>query len=1150
MLVLILVLAAGAYAQESRGTIVGRVTDPSGSVVPRATIRITSAQTGITSTLSSNERGSYYAPLLNSGLYTISVEKEGFRPSTGEVRVQVGDRLEVNIKLQLSGVSETVEVEDDTPLLDTASGSIGQVIDSRQITDLPVPHGNLYALVQLAAGVTFAGSPAFDRPFEPTNISGYAMAGVRANRSELSLDGSPNTSTAGNNEVTAAYVPPSDVVGEFKVQTATFDAAVGQTEGGSINISLKTGGNVFHGTAQYMMMPPALSANLFFANRNRLPPSRFTYQRWGTSSTGPVLIPHLYNGRKRTFYVYGYEGIHETRPRGTTLTVPTEAERRGDFSQLLKLGAQYQIYDPYTRRTAPNGRTQVDPLAGNLIPAGRLSPVGLNILKYYALPTVPGTTDGSNNLPLPNEPERTAYYTHTARLDHYLGDRQRLFARANLYKRDSHYNDWFHSTATGEYYQLVSRAAAIDDVYTLTPSSVLNVRYGYNRFLRVTDSAPESRGLDLTTLGFSSAYTNAIDAGIRRFPYVTIAGYASTHNGMLFRPTETHTFNANVDRIVRLHSVKVGGEYRVYRENQYNYDNVSTGYFDFSTTWTHGPYDNSASSPIGQGLASLLFGLPSSGYVERRDSYAEQSTVWSLFVQDSWRLRRRLTVNLGVRYELEGPITERFNRSVRGFDPDVVLPIEEQVRARYAGATTKEVPPEQFRVRGGVNFAGVNGQPRTLWRRDKNNFMPRFGFAWSLRPKTVLRGGYGIFFGFLGERRGDVIQASFVQRTTLVPSIDSGLTFPTKLSDPYPSGFLAPAGSSLGPMTYAGQAVSFFNARPLAPYMQRWQLSTQNEFPHRIVLDIGYIGNRGTHVTTYRNLNAIPNQYLSTSYVRDDATINYLTASLRNPFYPLLPSTSRSSSSIARVDLLRRFPQFTSVTTSTNEGFSWYHAAYASVQTRYFRGWSLQAAFTWSKFMEATSFLNEGDPRPVHVVSDQDYPLRLTLSWVYELPFGPRKKFVSGARGLAAKLVGGWQVSGIYAAQSGQALSFGNIIFYGRLKDVPLPNGQRTVERWFNTAAGFERDARKALAYNLRALSPRFTGIRGDGLNNFDLSLSKMTRVRKERMGLQFRADFLNALNHAAFSNPNTDPTSTAFGTITTQKNYARRVQMALRLIY
>lgn len=899
-----------------------------------------------------------------------------------------------------------------------------------------------------------------------------------------------------------------------------------------------------------MMLAPPLSANLFFANRNRLPRSRFNYGRWGTTSTGPVLVPHLYNGRKRTFYIYGYEGIHETRPRGATLTVPTEAERRGDFSGLLKLGTQYQIYDPYTRRLATAGRTQVQPLPGNIIPAARISPLGLSVLKYYALPTVPGTADGRDNLPLPNEPEPIAYYTHTARVDHYVGDRQRIFARANLYKRDSHYSDWFHTVATGEYFQLVSRAAALDSVYTLSPNSVLNVRYAYNRFLRITDGPPASRGFDLTTLGFSSAYNDAIDTGVRRFPYVTIAGYASTHNGMLFRPTETHTLNANLQRIVRSHSVQFGAEYRVYRENQYNYDNVSTGNFDFSTGWTHGPLDNSPSSPIGQGLASLLFGLPTGGYVERRDSYAEQSTVWSAFVQDSWKLRRRLTVNLGVRYELEGPITERFNRSVRGFDPDVVLPIEEQVRARYASAQTKEVPLEQFRVRGGVNFAGVNGQPRTLWQRDKNNFMPRFGFAWLLRPKMVLRGGYGIFFGFLGARRGDVIQASYIQRTTLVPSIDSGLTFQTRLSDPYPDGFLPPAGSSLGPMTYAGQAVSFFDTRPLAPYMQRWQLSTQKEFPHRVVLDIGYLGNRGTHIITYRNLNAVPTQYLSASYVRDDATINYLTANLRNPFYPLLPATSRANSSIARVELLRRFPQFTSVMTTTNEGYSWYHALFASVQKRFTHGWTLQAAYTRSKFMEATSFLNEGDARPVQAISDQDYPQRLTLSWVYEFPFGRRKKFLPSAKGLPGALVGGWQLSGIYAAQSGQALSFGNIIFFGRLKDVPLPNSQRSVERWFNTAAGFERDARKQLSYNLRRLSPRFSGIRGDGINNFDLSLSKLTRFRRERMSLQFRADFLNALNHPAFANPNTDPYSTAFGTITTQKNYARRVQMGLRLVY
>lgn len=236
-LTVLVFLAAAASAQESRGTIVGRVTDPSGGVVPGASIKITSSTTGITLAFVSNARGNYQAPLLNPGIYRITVEKEGFRQFVGDVQVQVGDRVECDITLQLGGVSQSIEVDDDTPLLDTATSSLGQVVDSRRITDLPVPHGNLYSLIQLAAGVAFAGSVAADRPFEPTHIVGYAMGGVRSNRSELSLDGSPNTSTAGNNEVTAAYVPPSDVVAEFKIQTATFDAAVGQTEGGSVNIA-------------------------------------------------------------------------------------------------------------------------------------------------------------------------------------------------------------------------------------------------------------------------------------------------------------------------------------------------------------------------------------------------------------------------------------------------------------------------------------------------------------------------------------------------------------------------------------------------------------------------------------------------------------------------------------------------------------------------------------------------------------------------------------------------------------------------------------------------------------------------------------------------------------------------------------------------
>jgi hypothetical protein len=1144
----LLLAAAGTPAQESRGTIFGRVSDASGAVVPQASIDIRSKATDRVISLLSDGQGYFQASFLVPGAYRVNAEKTGFKLFTGDVEVRADERLEVNAVLQVGDVAQAVVVAEETPLLDATTATLGEVVDEKRITDLPL-NGNPYEAMQLAAGVVFAGSATNDRPFDTLSSVGYAIAGVRANRAELSLDGSPNTSTAGVNEVTAAYVPPTDTLREVKVLTATFDAGLGQTEAGVVSMSLKSGGQRLHGTVNYVALPEPASANLFFANRTGQLPRGFNYNRWGATAGGPVVLPGVYNGRRRTFFLYGYEGIHERRPRGNTLTVPTEAERRGDFLALLKLGAQYQIYDPYTRRSVTGGRTQVNPLANNIVPAARLNPVALNILKYYPLPTVSGTTDGQNNLPLPNAPETNVYYNHAARVDHYLGDRQRIFVRLNAYNRDSQYNDWFQTAATGERLQYVSRAGAVDEVYTLSPNSILNVRYGYNRFVRNTDGPPASQSFDLTALGFAPAYNNLIEPRIRRFPYITIAGYAPTRNGVLFRATDTHTLDAAVDRMGRRHGLKIGGEYRVYREDQYNYDNVSTGYFDFNTAWTRGPYDNSGASPIGQGLASLLFGLPTSGYVERRDSYAEQSTVWAGFLQDSWRAARRLTMSAGVRYEIEAGITERYNRSVRGFDSGLVLPIDAAVRTKYATNPTPEVSAAQFVVRGGVNFAGVLGQPRTLWRSDKNNFMPRFGLAYSLSRKTVVRAGYGMFFGFLGARRGDVIQASFSQRTTLVPSIDSGLTFQTQLANPFPSGLVPPTGSSLGPMTYLGQGISFFNTQPLAPYMQRWQVSIQRELPHRIVVEVGYVGNRGTHIIAYRNLDAIANVYLSRSPIRDDAAINYLTASLKNPFYPLLPNTSRASSNIARVDLLRPYPQFTSVMTDTNEGYSWYHAATATVQKRFSRGWTMTAVYTWSKFMEATTFLNEGDPRPARTISDQDFPHRLTLSWIYEFPLGRRRRFFSGARGLAGALTGGWQISGIYAAQSGQAFAFGNIIFYGYLKNVPLHNSQRTIDRWFNTGAGFERNALKALAYNLRTFPLRFAGLRGDGINNFDVSVSKNTRLG-ERVTLQFRADALNALNHPAFSNPNMDPTSTAFGTVTSQKNYARRLQLGLKLLF
>jgi hypothetical protein len=597
------------------------------------------------------------------------------------------------------------------------------------------------------------------------------------------------------------------------------------------------------------------------------------------------------------------------------------------------------------------------------------------------------------------------------------------------------------------------------------------------------------------------------------------------------------------------HSLKFGAQLRVERANKSAPMNTSTGEFDFGTTWTQGPLDNSPASPIGQGLASMLLGLPSGGHVDRNASYDEQGTTWSLYLHDDWKVTSKLSLNLGLRYEIEGPLTERYNRSLRGFDPNAQLPIAAQVQANYAQNPTPEAPASQFLVRGGLLFAGVGGQPRTLWERDANNLMPRFGLAYRISPKMVVRGGYGIFFGFLGQRRGNVKQTGFSQATNLVPSLDNGLTFAATLANPYPTGIQEPLGAALGPMTYVGQSISFFNSHPLAPYNQRWQFGIQSELPHRVVLDASYVGNRGTHLATSRNLDAFPNRYLSTSPVRDVTTINYWSANVPNPFYPLLPGTSLSSTTVARSQLIVPYPQFTGASVDTNEGYSWYHSLQVKVERRFANGFTVQGAYTWSKFMQAVSFLNPGDAKPERVISDQDFPHHVGISGIYELPFGKGRKWLARQPALLAAMIGGWQVQGFYIGQSGSALGFGNAIFSGNLVDVPLPKDQRTVGQWFNVNAGFNRNSAQQLSRNLITFSSRFSGVRSDGMNTMNLSAIKETAVH-ERFRVQFRAEAFNALNHPMFAAPNTSLTSSSFGTITSQNGYPRRIQLSLKLVY
>ena len=323
----------------------------------------------------------------------------------------------------------------------------------------------------------------------------------------------------------------------------------------------------------------------------------------------------------------------------------------------------------------------------------------------------------------------------------------------------------------------------------------------------------------------------------------------------------------------------------------------------------------------------------------------------------------------------------------------------------------------------------------------------------------------------------------------------------------------------------------------------------QRELVRNTVLEVAYVGNRGTLLRTTRQVNPVPRNYLSASPVRDQSTIDYLGAQAPNPFYPLLPGTSLSGSNTSRSQLLRPYPHFIGISNDSNQGYSWYHSMQTRFEKRFSAGYTFNLSWTWSKFMEATGYLNETDPMPERVISDLDRPHRLVLTGVYELPFGKGRKWGAHMPGALNRLLGGWQLSNLFQYQSGAPLGFGNSIFVGDLKQIPLPAGERTISRWFNIAAGFETNSQRQLGSNIRTMPTRFSGIRGDGLNNWDFSVVKITDIG-ERLKLHFRSEFINAFNHAQFGDPNTSPSSTAFGRVTTETSLPRTIQFALKLVF
>lgn len=1146
ILLLFCVCLCTGWAQEYRATLTGRVIDAQEAVIPNVRITAINQNTGAKSETTSTAAGEYTIPFLAPGEYTVSAEMPGFKKYIREnFQLSTGERIGLDIRLEVGQSVESVTVNAEAPMLNTESATVGQVIGSHQVENMPLNGRTPLVLAQLSMGVTPNSDPKFSRPFDNAGPSDMSMGGAPSRTNELLTDGAPNTT--GNSRV--AYNPPVDAVDEVRVHTFEADAAYGHTGGGTVNVVLKGGSNAFHGVLYEFNQVSALAATPFFTNLAGLTKPVTRYNQYGVNGGGPLWVPKVFNGRNKVFWFFAWEGIKDSFPEPITTTVPTAAERTGDFSALLKLGSQYQLYDPNTG-VAQGTRISRKPFDGNIIPMDRLNSIAKGFLQFWPLPNQVGRPDGRDNY-LANSVRTDVYDNELGRLDFNLSEKNKMFWNFHHNDRVENRGNLFNNIATGNFLGRINWGSVFDDVYTINSATLVNVRLAWNRF--VESNIRPSSGFNPTTLGFPSLIAaNSPKLVLPRIDFSTCGNHNNFEclgdSGGDRTPFDIFQIFGDVVKIMGKHSLKMGTDIREYRESAASYGN-SSGAYTFRSDWTRGPLDNSTSSPLGQDFAAFMLGLPANGNsaagnFQLQASRTNQAKYVSVFIQDDWRARSNLSLNIGLRFERDLNTTERFNRTLIGFDPSTPNPISAAATAAYAANPIALLPAAQFKVNGGPLFASAANPD--VYQTRPGYFSPRFGFAWTphvLGSHTVVRGGTGVFVFPLGTL--GINQPGFSRTTDVVQTQNGYLTPYATLSNPFPGGILYPTGSSLGLTTNLGQGITFYNPHPLNPYSIRWEFGIEHQFPGQIVLETAYEGNHAVHLQVDRPLNFIPARYLSTSPFRDQATIDLLSSNVKNPFAGLIPGTTLNGSTVQLQTLLQPFPEFGGITMSqNNDGSSYYHALDVRFEKRYSRGLNLLANYVWSRTIERLSRLNNSDPLLEKRVSQVDRPQRLVLSGSYELPFGQGKPLSFHSSKWANRVAGGWVINGIYNYQSGQPLDWGNLIYLGG----DLRYNARNIDNAFVTT-NFITASNQQLGSNIRTFPSRFGNLRADATNNLDASLLKNTFM-SERLNLQLRFEAFNALNHAVFSGPNLSATSSSFGKITNQNNLSRGIQLGARLVW
>ncbi len=1151
------VAAAPLLAQTYHGGLRGAVRE-SGGVVVGAQVTMVNEANGTTRTTNTNSAGEYAFVQVEPGTYTVKVAMQGFR-TIEKKGVHIGTQqfITMDHALDVGSLAEAVTVEASSVELETSNASVGSTLDSKTLQTLPTAGRNPFFLSTITPGVTHTGDPQFIRQQDQTNSSLLSLGGGPRRGNNYTLDGVAIVDIRNR----ATVIPSLEAVEEVKVQVTTYDAEMGRTGGGVFNMTGKSGANSWHGSLLGQTRPSATRSLSFFARKacedgtgscDKLDTYFYLY---AGSLGGPIV-------KNKTFFWMSFEGYKTNTIDDAVVRVPTERELNGDFSQ-----SGITVYDPLTTRPDPArpGQYIRTPFPGNVIPANRISTVARNLRQYWPQggPASAQLVDRS--------------ITGTFKLDQVWNPNFRTSAMYAIYDstepqprsylKDGQTQDIGANHADpgdGALFRQV-HAIAINNTITPNATTVAHVRLGYTSF---ADDCVPVAGFDPGTLGFSPSFVSQVQ--VKKFPYFAIGTYGTDYNGYMFgeRTINEITYyswdaNASMSKLLGRHTVKFGASYRKIGVENFNPSQSSGRYFFDGQFTSADPLNPNNSDP--HSLAGFLLGYPSSGFIPVARPTNAFINYYAGYAQDDFRLNQNLTVNLGVRYEFEQGLQEKNDELTVGFDRDRAWPFQ------LSGG-----PP----LRGGLMYAGVDGYPTHQSDPSKTKFGPRAGFAWSVNPRTVVRGGYGLFWAphqYPGIGATSLGTRGFTQVTDYVASTDGGLTpcATCNIVNPFPNGLSQPTGSAGGILTGAGGTVEFIDQFRQSAYVHQYSIDFQRELPGRIVAGIAYIGATSKRLGVGGNDDNVTN--INQLDPRFQALGSALVAPVPNPFFgnPAFGAFANQST-IPRGQLLRPYPQFGDLLAhQVSEARARYHSVVLRLERPIVNGWGGRINYTWSSnknnvFGERNQFSNDSNALARIVNSydiDAEYsasvteqPHRLNFAVTGELPFGRGKKHLSEP-GFARVLLGGWAITAVGYFQSGFPVaviqSANNSGVFGRVQRPNLTGTSPATEgsteshydpscsclrNWFNAAAWST-----APAFTFGNAPRTDTRMRTPFKTQTDIAFQKTEPLGSGSKEIMVRFEMINIFNNTQFNGPNMQFGSSSFGRISSSRGFPRMLQLMVR---